>query len=113
MPTTDPQLLAKLDATVQAAHEAFNACPIDDPLKIELAHQRSKANTTYLAAINNGLSGNSDAIQQAAQSLGAANEKVKAALDASQETAKVLAALQQAVGFAIQLAHLAAPLAVL
>jgi hypothetical protein len=112
MPTTDPQLLAKLNATVEAAHAAFNSCPIGDPLKLELAKQRNKADNTYLKAINDGLSGNSAAIQQAAQVLDAANQAVKDALAASQKAAKVLAALQKAVGFAIQLAKLAAVVAV-
>lgn len=108
MATTDPDLLAKLNATVHVAHEAFNACPIGDPLASELAKQRNTADNAYLDAINNGLSGNSAAITQAAQGLDAANTAVQSALDASEETAKVLGALQQAVGFAIQLVHLAA-----
>jgi hypothetical protein len=110
MPATDPQLLAKLSDTVDAAHDAFNNCPIGDPKKLEFAKQRNKADNTYLKAINDGLAGNSAEIQQAAQSLDTANQAVKNALAAAKKTAEVLAALQQAVGFAIQLAKFAAVL---
>lgn len=108
---SDPILLAKVKATSKAAHDAFNQCPFGDPLRPQLADERDKADNNYLQAINDGLSGNSAAIQQAAQKLDAANQAVNAALAASQETAKVLAALQKAVGFAIQLVQLAAVVA--
>lgn len=106
--SADPILLAKLKATCKSARDAFNRCPIGHPLKSKLADERDKADNAYLDAINNGLSGNSAEIQQAAQDLDAANQAVKDALDAAKTTAEVLAALQQAVGFAIQLARLAA-----
>jgi hypothetical protein len=108
MPPTDSNLLDKLKDTSRAAHAAFNRCPIGDPLKLRLADERDKADNAYLDAINDGLSGNSDEIQQAAEDLDAANQAVNDALDAAKTTAEVLAALQQAVGFAIQLAQLAA-----
>ena len=108
MPATDPNLLAKLKATSKAARDAFNQCHFGDPLRPQLADERNKADNALAQAINAGLSGNSPAIQQAAQSLDVANQAVKDALEASEETAKVLAALQKAVGFAIQLLQLAA-----
>lgn len=108
--SADPILLAKLKETCKAARDAFNQCPIGHPLKSKLADERDKADNAHLDAINNGLSGNSDAIKQAAESLDKANQAVKDALAASKTTAEVLAALQQAVGFAIQLAKFAAVL---
>lgn len=108
--SADPILLAKLKETCTAARGAFNQCPIGHPLKSKLADERDKADNAYLDAMNNGLSGNSAGIQQAAQKLDAANQAVKDALDAAKKTAEVLAALQQAVGFAMQLAKFAAVL---
>ena len=108
MTATDPQLLAKLRVTAKAAHDAFNGCPIGHPLKNTFADLRNKADNALLDAINDGLAGNTAEIEQAAQDLDKANQAVQDALDASKTTAEVLAALQQAVGFAVQLAKLAA-----
>lgn len=112
MANTQATLLGKLDTAVLAAHAAFNACPIGDPHKTELARQRNIADSTYLQAIIGGLEAGSDAVDKAAERLDKANQAVNAALASAQETAKVLAAVKQAVGFAIQLAHLAAAVAV-
>ena len=101
-------MLAKLKVTARAARDAFNGCPIGHPVKNTFADERNKADNALLDAINDALPATPPEIQQAAQRLDAANQAVQDALDASKTTAEVLAALQQAAGFAIQLAKLAA-----
>lgn len=102
----EAQCLAKFDETVALAQRAYDECPIGHPLKLKLAKLRAKANNAYIAAINHGFSGNSAAIEQATQSLAAANETIEGALDASEETAKVLGLLQEAFNVFVQVAKL-------
>lgn len=104
--TREAQLLAKFDETIALATRAFEQCPIGHPQKLKLASLRAKANNAYIAAINQGFSGNSAEIEQAAQALDEANQAIEAALAASEETAKILALCQEAIDAFVQVAKL-------